>query len=137
MDLKALLLIQGVIVATCLFTFVAPRQLAPEPSASSPSASSSSSSLCSRALATTLWGAAFAFLSLMADAWPASKAFSSLSGDLSLLNRSLKFLVFAPVAPLYGIYLILLNLFSTLRFRQILRSSTNPELAADATSMSN
>ncbi|CAM6069258.1 unnamed protein product [Sphagnum tenellum] len=79
MDLKALLLIQGVNVATCLSTFVAARQLAPEPSASSPSASSSSSSLCSRPLPTTLWGAAFACFSLMADAWPASKAATSLS----------------------------------------------------------
>ncbi|CAM6008766.1 unnamed protein product [Sphagnum balticum] len=137
MDLKALLQIQGVIMATCLSTFVAARQLAPEPSASSPSASSSSSSFCSRALATTLWGAAFAFFSLMADAWPASKAATSLWRDASSLDRSIYFLVFAPVAPLLGIFEILGNLFTTLRFRQILRSSTNPELAADATSMSN
>jgi hypothetical protein len=41
------------------------------------------------------------------------------------------------VAPLFGIFQILKKLFTTLRFRQILRSSTNPELAADATSMSN
>jgi len=77
MDLKALLLTQGVIVATCLSTFVGARQLAPEPLASSQSASSSSSSSSSRALATTLGGAGFAFFSLMADAWPASKAIAS------------------------------------------------------------
>jgi hypothetical protein len=133
MDLKALVVIQGVIMATCLSTFVAARQLAPEPTASSPSASSSSSSLCSRALATTLWGAAFAFFSLMADAWPASKAFSSFWRDRSLSARLMSFLQFAPLAPLAGIFHILRNLFTTLRFRQILRRSTNPELAADAT----
>jgi hypothetical protein len=137
MDLKALLLIQGVIVATYLSTFVAARQLAPEPSASSPSAASSSSSLCSRALATTLWGAAFAFFSLMADAWPASKAATSLWGDPSLLERSIYLLLFAPVTPLFGIFQILRNLFTTLRFRQILRSSTNPELAVHTKSMCN
>jgi hypothetical protein len=47
------------------------------------------------------------------------------------------FLLFAPVPPLFGIYRILGYLVISLRFRQILRSSTNPELAADATSMSN
>jgi hypothetical protein len=36
-----------------------------------------------------------------------------------------------------GIFQILQNLFTTLRFRRIHRRSTNPELAADATSMSN
>ncbi|CAM6044055.1 unnamed protein product [Sphagnum compactum] len=138
MDLKALLLMQGVIVATCLSTFVAARQLAPEPSASSPSASSSSSSLCSRALATTLWGAAFAFFSLMADAWPASKAFSSLSSEgHSLRNRLLNFVAIAPVAPLLGVCHILDVMFMTLRFRQIHRSSTNPELGLDTVSVSN
>ncbi len=137
MDLKALLLTQGVILATCLSSFVAPRQLAPEPSASSPSSSSSSSSLCSRALATTLWGAGFAFFSLMADAWPASEAATSFIDDRSLLERLMYLLLFAPVAPLFGIFQILKNLFTTLRFRQILRSSTIPELATDATSMSN
>jgi hypothetical protein len=65
MDLKALLLTHGVIAVTCFSTFVAARQLAPEESPSSPSASSSSSFLCSRVLATTLWGAALAFYSLM------------------------------------------------------------------------
>jgi hypothetical protein len=124
-------------VATCLSTFVAARQLAPEPSASSPSASSSSSSLCSRALATTLWGAAFAFFSLMADAWPASKAATSLSSEgHSLSNRLMTFVVIAPVAPLFVIGLILEQMFTTLRFRQILRSSTNPELGPDTMSMS-
>ncbi len=59
-------------MATSLTTFVAASQLAPEASALSPSASSSS--LCSRELSTTLWGAAFAFSSLMADAWLASKS---------------------------------------------------------------
>jgi hypothetical protein len=73
----------------------------------------------------------------MADAWPASKAFTSLWRDHSLLARSIDLLLFAPLAPLFGIYQIFRNLFSTLRFRQILRSSTNPELATDATSMSN
>ncbi|CAM6044079.1 unnamed protein product [Sphagnum compactum] len=134
MDLKALLLIKGVIVATCLSTFVAARQLTPEPLASSTSASSSSSSLCSRALATTLWGAAFAFFSLMADAWPASKAYASLIGDPSLLQRLMYLPLFPPVAPLFGIYRILRNLVTTLRFRQILRSSTNPELGPDTMS---
>ncbi|CAM6044070.1 unnamed protein product [Sphagnum compactum] len=138
MDLKALLLIQGVIAATCSSTFVAARQLAPEPSASSPSASSSSSSFCSRALATTLWGAAFAFFSLMADAWPASKAATSLwsEGD-SLFNRWMTFFAIGPVAPMIGIGKILQQMFMTLRFRQILRSSTNPELGPDTMSMSN
>ncbi|CAK9269658.1 unnamed protein product [Sphagnum jensenii] len=137
MDLKALLLIQGVIVATCLSTFVAARQLAPEPSASSPSASSSSSSSCPRALATTLWGAAFAFFSLMADAWPASKAATSLVDDPSLLDRLMYVLLLAPLAPLVGMYSTLENLFATLRFRQIVRSSTNPELGPDTMTMSN
>ncbi|KAH8972526.1 hypothetical protein BDL97_02G202300 [Sphagnum fallax] len=137
MDLKALLLIQGIIVATCLSTFVAARQLAPEPSASSPSASSSSSSLCSRALATTLWGAAFAFFSLMADAWPTSKTVASVSGKLSYGTRLAFFLVCAPVAPMCAISEILVNLSATLRYRQILRRSGNPELAADTMSMSN
>jgi hypothetical protein len=138
MDFKALLLIQGVIVSTSLSTFVAARQLAPEPSASSPSASSSSSSssLCSRALATTLWGAAFAFFSLTADAWPASKAAASLSGG-SLRHWLTALLACGPVAPLVGLSQIFQKKFITLRFRQILRSSTNPELAADATSLSN
>jgi hypothetical protein len=73
----------------------------------------------------------------MADAWPASKVVASLSGDPSLRNRSLHLLLFAPVAPMAGIGKILEAMFTTLRFRQILRSSTNPELATDATSMSN
>ncbi|CAM6053704.1 unnamed protein product [Sphagnum tenellum] len=137
MDLKALLLIQGIIVATCLSTFVAARQLAPEPSASSPSASSSSSSLCSRPLATTLWGAAFAFFSLMADVWPASKTIASVKGKLSFVTSLKYFLVIAPVAPIPSIDEIFQNLSSTLRYRQILRRSGNPELAADTMSMSN
>jgi len=130
MDLKALLLAQGVIVASCLSTFVAGRQLAPEASASS-----SLTTLCPRALATTLWGAAFAFFSMMADAWPASIALASVIGVRSSLWRLLCFLLLAPVAPLLGINMILTNLFTTLRFRQILRSSTNPELGPDAMSM--
>ncbi|CAK9199307.1 unnamed protein product [Sphagnum troendelagicum] len=138
MDLKALLLIQGVIVATCLSTFVAARQLAPEPSASSPSASSSSSSFCSRALATTLWGAAFAFFSLMADAWPASKAVASVwSEGFSLSDRLTAFFILGPVAPMTGIGMTFRQMFVTLRFRQILRRSTNPELGPDSMSMSN
>jgi len=125
-------------VATCLSTFVAARQLAPEPSASSPSASSSSSPSCSRALATTLWGAAFAFFSLMADAWPASKAATSFwSGGHSLSNRLVAFFMLGPVAPLFGIGEILRRMFNTFRFRQILRNSTNPELGPDTMSMSN
>ncbi|CAK9217273.1 unnamed protein product [Sphagnum troendelagicum] len=138
MDLKALLLIQGVIVGTCLSTFVAVRQLAPEPSASPPSASSSSSSLCSRELATTLWGAAFAFFSLMADAWPASKAARKLAPEgHSLRNRLMTFVAIAPVAQLCGIGLIIEQMFTTLRFRQILKSATHPELGPDTMSMSN
>ncbi len=136
MDLKALLLTQGVIVATCLATFVAARQLAPEPSASSPSASSSSSSLCSRPLATTLWGAAFAFFSLMADAWP-SRVDVSSTGEGTLLKRLMYLFIFAPAVPMVVISEILETLFITLRYRQILRSSTNSELAADTRSMSN
>jgi hypothetical protein len=137
MDLKAQLLIQGVIVATCLSTFVAARQLAPEPSASSPSASSSSSSLCPRPLATTLWSAAFAFFSLMADVWPASKAISSLSSQrYSLTLRLAFFVMMAPVVPGAGLVLTLDQMFVTLRFRQILGSSTNPELGPDTMFMS-
>jgi hypothetical protein len=125
-------------VAACLSTFVAARQLASEPSASSPSASSSSSSLCSRALATTLWGAAFALFSLMADAWPASKAYTSLSSEGHSLSDKLKaFVVIVPVAPLFGIGMILVRMFRTFRFRQILRNSTNPEPGPDTKSMSN
>jgi hypothetical protein len=131
MDLKALMLTQGVIVATCLSTFVGAPQLAPEPSASSPSALSSSS-LCPRALATTLWGAAFAFFSLMADAWPAAKAFCSVYGDGSFLSELMYFLYFAPVTPMIGIHVVLRKMFSTLKFREILFSRvTNPELAPD------
>ncbi|CAK9269662.1 unnamed protein product [Sphagnum jensenii] len=136
MDLKALLLIQGVIVATYLSTFVAARQLSPEPSASSPSASSSSSSLCSRALATTLWGAGFAFFSLMADAWPASKAYTSLSPEEpSLRNRLKAFVIIPTKAPLFGIGMILVRMFNTFRFRQIRRTSPNPELGSGTMSM--
>jgi len=135
MELKALLLSQGVIVATCLSTFVGAPQLAPEPSASSPSALSSSS-LCTRALATTLWGAAFAFFSLMADAWPAAKAYCSVSGRVSFLGRLNFLLLFAPVAPMFGIKLILAQMFSTLKFREILAPRvTNPELAPDTMSI--
>jgi hypothetical protein len=134
-DLKALLLTQGVIVATCLSSFVGARQLAPEPSASSPSASSSSSSsssLCSRAIANTLWGSTFAFFSLMADRWPAHKAETSLWVEASSLGtRLFTFFVVATVTPLYGISELLKNLSMTLRFRQIVTSSINPELAAD------
>jgi hypothetical protein len=136
MDLKALLLIQGVVVATCLSTFVAARQLAPDPSVSSPCVSLSS--LCSRALATTLWGAAFAFFSLMADAWPASKVSRSLSpyGQSLIARFLIKLLSILHAVQLSGIYLILCKLFVTLRFRQILRRSTNPEPGPDTMSMS-
>ncbi len=124
-------------MATCLSTFVAARQLAPEPSASSPSASSSSSSLCSRPLPTTLWGAAFACFSLMADAWPASKAATSLSSKGPSLVYMWRVIVgIAPVAPLSGIRMILRQMFTTLRFRQILRSSTNPQVGPDTMSKS-
>jgi hypothetical protein len=133
MDLKALLVVQGVIVTTCLATFVAARQLAPEPSASSPSASSSSSSLCSRALATTLWGAVFAFFSLMADYFLATQVAARLTGDDSLSVVLFIMWRYIPYAPLFGIFEILKHLFTTLRFRQILRGSTNP----DTMSMSN
>ncbi len=138
MDLKALLLTEGVIVATCLCTFVGARQLAPEASASSPFALSSSS-LCSRALATTLWGAAFAFFSLMADAWPAAKANSSVSGEDRFLGRLvLYFFVLAPVAPMFGICMVFNQMFITLKFREMhsLRV-TNPELAPDTMSICN
>ncbi len=138
MDLKALQLIQGVIVATCLSTFVAARQLAPDASASSSPASSSSSSLCSRALSTTLWGAAFAFFSLMADAWPATKAVLSVSSrEHSFIFMFCTFVLLAPVSPMLGIVYILEQMFITLKFRQILRSSTNPQLGPDTMSMSN
>ncbi len=125
-------------MATCLSTFVAARQLAPEPSASSPSASSSSSSLCSRPLVTTLWGAAFAFFSLMADTWPASKAKTSLSSQrYSLTGRLVIFVTMAPLPQAFVLSLILEQMFVTWRFRRILRSSTNPELIPDTMSMSN
>jgi len=137
MDLKALLLIQGVIVATCLSTFVGAPQLSPEPSASSPSALSSSS-LCSRALATTLWGAAFAFFSLIPDAWPAAKAQCSVSGDASFRRTFFHFLLLAPVAPMFGILVILEKMFRTLKFRETLCPRvTNPELAPDTMSICN
>ncbi len=134
--LKALLLTQGVIVATCLSSFVGARQLAPEPSASSPfaSSSSSSSSLCSRAIANTLWGSAFAFSSLMADRWVAHEAETSLWVEGSSLGtRLFSFFVVATVTPSYGISEVLKNWSMTLRFRQIVTSSINPELAANTT----
>ncbi|CAM6053677.1 unnamed protein product [Sphagnum tenellum] len=139
-DLKALLLTQGVIVATYLSTFVGARQLAPEPSPSSPSASSSSSSssLCSRAIADSLWGSAFAFFSLMADGWPAHQAEVSLRREgYSFGTRLIRFFVVGTVTPLYEIGEVLERLSATLRFRQIVTSSINPELAADTTSMFN
>jgi hypothetical protein len=75
---------------------------------------------------------------LTADAWPASKAYTSLTSEgHSLSRRLVKFLVLGPVAPLFGISHILLYMFTTLRFRQILKSSTNPELGLDTMSMSN
>jgi hypothetical protein len=43
--------------------------------------------------------------------------------------------VIAPLAQLFGIGLILEQMFTTLRFRQILRSSTNPELGPDTMSI--
>ncbi|CAK9872345.1 unnamed protein product [Sphagnum jensenii] len=134
-DLKALLLTQGVIVATCLSTFVGARQLAPEPSASSPSASSSSSSLCSRAIANTLWGSAFAFFSLAADLLPTVRTSTSLSYERRIWPISL--LVTTPMYPLTAIWGVSSNLSRALRFRQIVKSSINTELAADATSMFN
>jgi len=126
MDLKALLLTHGVIAVTCFSTFVAARQLAPEESASSPFASSSSLSLCSRALATTLWGAALAFYSLMPDARPARKTVASL----------MYMTIFAPLAPLFGTFETLEHLFITLRLRQILSRCDNPERGPDTMSMS-
>jgi hypothetical protein len=73
----------------------------------------------------------------MADAWPASKAATSLSSKgHSLSNRLMTFIVIVPVAPLFVIGLILEQMFTTLRFRQILRSSTNSELGPDTMSMS-
>ncbi len=135
MDLKALFLIQGVTVAMFWSTFVAALELAPEPSVSSRSASSSSSSLCSRALATTLWGAAFAFFSLLADSWPASKARLSFMSRNSLLEKLNLLLFLAPVAPLFSISVISRNWFTTVRFRQIHGSSTYPELGPDTTCM--
>ncbi|CAM6069233.1 unnamed protein product [Sphagnum tenellum] len=106
MDLKALLLTQGVIVATCLCTLVGAAQSVPEPSASSPSPSSSSlPSSCSRSYLTTLWASAFAFVSLMADAWPAAKAVALVFGDASSVHRWLNFLIFAPFGPWLGIFL--------------------------------
>jgi len=47
------------------------------------------------------------------------------------------FFVIGPVAPMTGIAKILQQMFTTLRFRQILRSSTNPELGPDTMCMSN
>jgi len=143
-DLKALLLTQGVIVATCLSSFVAARQLAPEPSASSPSASSSSSSssLCSRAIANTLWGSAFTFFSLMADAWPAHKVETSLLAEgYSYGTGFMSYFLVAMMIPLHGIRKVMDYLSMTLiiryKFKLQVTSSINPELAADTTSMFN
>jgi hypothetical protein len=134
--LKAVLLTKGVIVATFLSSFVAARQLAAEQSVSSLSTPTSSSLLCSRGLAITLWGAAFAFFSLMDDAWLAYKESLLLTGEDSLVI-CLNFLLRAPVLPFVGIGAIIDRMSTTLRFRQILKSSTGPERGSDITSMSN
>jgi hypothetical protein len=74
----------------------------------------------------------------MADAWPASKATASLLSDGHSLSYRLKaFFVIGPVAPVFGIGMILGGMFNTFRFRQILRNSTNPEPGPDTMSMSN
>jgi hypothetical protein len=74
----------------------------------------------------------------MADAWPAAKATSSVYGDASYLKRLTSFLILAPVAPMFGIYLVLYQMFSTLKFRQILSPRvTNPELAPGTMSICN
>ncbi len=134
-DLKALLLTQAIIVATCLSTFVAAGELAPELLASSPSASSSSSSSCSRALEATLWGGAFAFFSLAADIWCAS-FYGDGGSDGSVVSvvsiRVMLLILFSPLQPLGGFFILFRQMFLTLRFRQILRSSANPELRPDA-----
>jgi hypothetical protein len=70
----------------------------------------------------------------MADAWPASKLGSRVIGVHSLRIRLMTFVL---ISQLFGIPEILKKLFTTLRFRQILRSSTNPELGPDTMSMCN
>jgi len=78
----------------------------------------------------------------MADAWPAAKVLCSVSGDASFLDRLLRFLVLAPVAPMYEISLLFFQMFSTLKFREKFREIlsprvTNPELAPDTMSICN
>ncbi len=130
------LLIQGVnIVATSflLLTVVAAHQ-APEPS--QPPASSSPPRFCSRPLAATLWGGAFAFFSLMADAWGASSALDAAGlSSSSWSTRMFVTLLLGPTVPLVGIFPNFMTMFVSLRFTQILsrRSSSifNPNLTLD------
>ncbi len=71
--------------------------------------------------------------------WSSQRSINtSLSSEgYSLSHRLLIFVVIAPLAPLFGIGWILERMFITSRFRQILGSSTNPELGPDTMSMSN
>lgn len=105
------LLIQGVnIVATSflLLTVVAAHQ-APEPS--QPPASSSPPRFCSRPLAATLWGGAFAFFSLMADAWGASTAIDAAGmSSSSWSTRMCVTLLLGPPVPLVGIFPNFMNM---------------------------
>jgi hypothetical protein len=130
------LLIQGVnIVATSflLLTVVAAHQ-APEPS--QPPASSSPPRFCSRPLAATLKSGAFAFFSLMADAWAASTAIDAAGmSSSSWSTRMCVTLLLEPTVPLVGIFPNFMNMFMSLRFTQILsrKSSSifNPNLTLD------
>jgi hypothetical protein len=74
----------------------------------------------------------------MADAWPAAKAHSSIFDDGSFLSRFGYLLRFAPVAPMFGLNLVLYQMFSAMKFREIFSPRiTNPELAPDTMSICN
>jgi hypothetical protein len=73
----------------------------------------------------------------MADVWPAIQVNRWLKPEGHSLRVRLLTLVYIPhLAQLSGIGFILEKLFTTLRFRQILRRSANPELGPDTMSMS-
>jgi hypothetical protein len=119
-QLRIVLLIQGVIMAATLLSTVVAAHEEPEPS---PPASSPTS-LCSRELAATLWGGAFAFFSLLADAWAASAVVESTTGEPSVIVRIVWVVAVLPLAGLWG---ALMTMFVSFRFRQILIASMNPE----------
>jgi hypothetical protein len=120
MDLKALLLIQGVIVATRLSTFVTACQLAPDPSPSSCLHHHHRHPCVRERWRQSCGGAALAFFSLMADASPAVKTFASLIGQRSLRMRLAYLLLIVPVTPFSGISGILPNMFIPSNFTKSL-----------------